>query len=289
MKPLELAEAYFAAWNARDADAILATFGPAGTYTDPTTNGPLSGPAIAAYARGLWDAFPELEFEKRAVAEIGEGKVVAEWTMTGVNTGALAGLPPTGRTVTVPGVDVIETSPAGIASVTGYFDSRQVPAQLGLQILVQPHEIGPFSFGNSVAVRSGNKAKPGAFSITVIYNESASDDEIRALSRDTAREMLAMEGFIGVTLARVGGRGITISAWERPEHVEQIRKSAAHRKAMGRFWAELGDAAYTSVWTPERINTLWVRCGACHKMIDHAAGAGRCVCGAALPEAPSYF
>lgn len=54
MKNLELAKAYFDAWNSRDADAIVETFCDSGTYTDPTTKGPLSGPAIGAYATGLW-------------------------------------------------------------------------------------------------------------------------------------------------------------------------------------------------------------------------------------------
>ena len=69
MTELELAQAYFDAWNAQDADAIVATFCDAGTYTDPTTNGTLSGPAIGAYAKGLWDAFPDLSFEIRSLAE----------------------------------------------------------------------------------------------------------------------------------------------------------------------------------------------------------------------------
>ena len=289
MNSLDLANAYFAAWNARDADAIVATFGDSGSYSDPTTNGPLSGAAIGTYAKGLWDAFPDLSFEIRSAVETGANKVVAEWTMKGTNTGSFAGLPPTGRAVSLPGVDVVETGSGGIASVTGYFDSRLVPLQLGLQVLVQPHSVGPFSFGNSVTVQSGNKTKPGAFSITTIWNEADGDEDIRALSRETAREMLQMDGFIGVTLVRAGGRGITISAWEKPEHVKQLLGSGVHREAMSRFWKDLGDAAFTSVWTPDHINPLWVRCSACNKMNDYEKNAGRCACGRTLPAAPAYF
>jgi hypothetical protein len=98
-----------------------------------------------------------------------------------------------------------------------------------------------------------------------------------------------MEGFIGLTLVRVGGRGITISAWEEPENAKQLRSSGAHREAMTRFWTELGDAAFTSVWAPDHINPLWVRCSACNKMNDYEKNAGQCACGASLPEAPAYF
>jgi hypothetical protein len=58
---------------------------------------------------------------------------------------------------------------------------------------------------------------------------------------------------------------------------------------MKRFWSELSDAAYTSVWTPDHINPLWVRCGVCHKMNDYEKSNGLCSCGASLPEAPAYF
>ena len=81
MDTVALATAYFDAWNARDAAAIVATFAELGTYSDPTTNGPLTGGAIGTYASGLWQAFPDLEFEVRSTAQTASDKVVAEWTM----------------------------------------------------------------------------------------------------------------------------------------------------------------------------------------------------------------
>ena len=122
-----------------------------------------------------------------------------------------------------------------------------------------------------------------------IWNDSSRDAEIRERSAATAREMLPMEGFIGLTLARAGGRGITITAWEKPEHAKQMMRSPSHREAMAKFWSELGDAGFTSVWTPAYINPLWVRCPACRKMNDSAKAAGKCGCGAALPEPPAFF
>lgn len=289
MDDLELADAYFNAWNARDAEALVAAFTPSGNYSDPTTNGPLSGEAIGAYAKSLWEAFPDLSFELLSKSTIPDNKVVAEWTMHGTNTGPFGGLPPTGQPVRLPGVDVLRIGADGVDSVDGYFDSRAVPVQLGLRVLVQPRSIGPFEFGEGVAVRTGTKKKPGAFSITTIWNDAGQDQDIRTLSQATAREMLEMDGFIGLTLLRVGGRGITISAWEKPENVRQLRTSPAHREAMARLWQELGDSAFTSVWAPERFNPFWVRCPACRKMNDADKSAGRCACGAVLPEMPGYF
>jgi hypothetical protein len=140
-----------------------------------------------------------------------------------------------------------------------------------------------------VGVQSGKKTKPGAFAITTIWNADAHTEAIRALTRATATEMLRMEGFIGVSTFSTGRRGVTISAGEKPEQTKQLMKGGAHAEAMRRFWAELGDSAYTSVWIPDHINPLWVRCSGCRKMIDYEKHSGVCSCGQRLPEAPAYF
>lgn len=286
---MDLARAYFDAWNGHDSAALRGVFAQGGTYSDPVTNGPVTGEAIVAYAENLWTVFPDLAFELASIGSSRPTSVVAEWTMTGTQDGPFNGLPPSGKSVRVAGVDIIEASDSGLSSVTGYFDSAEVPKQLGLQVIVQPERLGPFAFGNSVAVQTGRKVQPGAFSITTIWNDASQDQEVRELSVAAAREMLEMEGFIGLTLVRVAGRGITVSAWEKPEQARQLRASGAHRQAMARFWSDIGDAAFTSVWAPERYNPLWVRCTSCGKMGHHEKDAGRCGCGEALPEAPAYF
>ena len=288
MTHLDIAQQYLDAWNAHDANAIVRTFATGGTYCDPTTAA-LSGDAIGANAERLWSAFPDLLFEVANIAEAGAGRVVAEWIMKGTNTGAFQGLPATGRPISLPGIDVIEIGADGIKAVKGYFDTRAIPDQLGLQVLIQPSKVGPFDFGNAVGVQSGKKQKPGAFAITTIWNSDAQTEDVRALTRATATEMLRMEGFIGVSFFRLGGRGVTISAWDKPEHTKQLVRGGAHAEAMRRFWAELGDSAFTSVWIPDHINPLWVRCGVCRKMNDYEKHAGVCGCGQRLPEAPSYF
>ena len=288
MTSLETAKNYLDAWNARDADAIVKTFAAGGTYCDPTTR-EIAGDEIAANARRLWSAFPDLSFEIVSIAEAGAGRVVAEWIMKGTNTGAFQGLPPTGNSISLPGVDVIEVGADGIKAVKGYFDSRAVADQLGLQVLVQPFKVGPFSFGNSISVQSGKKTKPGAFGITTIWNPEAQTEEIRGLTRTMATEMLGMEGFIGVSFFRIGNRGVTISAWEKPEHTKQLKRCGTHSEAMRKFWAELGESAFTSVWVPHHVNPLWVRCPVCRKTNDYEKTSGVCSCGQRLPEAPSYF
>src|SRR5689334_21521275 len=143
MEALKCARRYFDAWNRRDASAVLETFTDDGTYCDPASGGRLRGEALAGYMNGLWSAFPDLSFEIVSAGEAGPGLVAAQWIMRGTNSGSMMGLPPTGKTVVVSGADFIRVAGDKIQTVDGYFDSRAVPEQLGLQVMVQPKELGP--------------------------------------------------------------------------------------------------------------------------------------------------
>jgi len=291
MNPLEIAQQYFDAWNRRDAAAVLATFTADGTYCDPASGGRLRGEALKGYITGLWAAFPDLSFEIASQGLAGEQLVAAQWIMHGTNTGSMMGLPPTGKSVTVPGADFIRVVGGKIQMVDGYFDSRAVPEQLGLQVLVQPKEIGPFAFGNANRAWTGKNMKPGAFSITVL--EARSPDEIQAVQQQSQailQEMFAMNGFLGFVGATVGSRMMTISAWENPRDPRQLLAGGAHADAMKKFFGtELAAGGFTSVWVPDRINTRWVRCGGCHRIADHERSAGTCSCGAKLPDPLPYW
>ena len=92
----------------------------------------------------------------------------------------MMGLPPTGKTVELPGADFLVVEDAGIRSVTGYFDSAALPRQLGLQTIVQPNQIGPFAFGISTAVQSGKQTNPGAISMTSLVLADPTENELVA-------------------------------------------------------------------------------------------------------------
>ena len=107
MESVDVAHRYFEAWNRRDPSGIAAMFAEGGTYSDPATGGPLSGQAIAEYSGGLFATFPDLSFDLVSVAPVGDGMVAAQWLMKGTNSGSLAGLPPTGQSLALPGGDFI--------------------------------------------------------------------------------------------------------------------------------------------------------------------------------------
>ena len=291
MDALERCTQYFDAWNRRDADGVLATFTADGTYCDPTSGGRLRGEALRGYMAGLWSAFPDLSFEITSKGLVGENLVAAQWTMRGTNTGSMMGLPPTGKSVTVLGADFIRIAGGKIQTVDGYFDSRAVPEQLGLQVLVQPKEIGPFAFGNAHRAWTGKNVKPGAFSITVLETRSTEDIQtVERLSQGVVEEMLAMNGFLGFVGVAVGQRQMTITAWESPKDPRQMLTGGSHANAMKAFFGpDLAAGGFTSVWVPDRINARWVRCDACQRMADHERSAGTCSCGKKLPDPLPYW
>jgi steroid delta-isomerase-like uncharacterized protein len=290
MQSTEVARRYIEAWNSRSPAAIAGMFLEDGTYSDPVTDGPLTGAAIARFAETLFTSFPDLGFEISSNVETGGG-VVLEWIMSGTNTGSLRGLPPTGKRIAVPGIDVIRVSGDRIASLRGYFDRHTMLEQLGVQVVVQPYQVGPITFGVSTRVRSGNTATPGAFSLTMI--DAGSDEEVQEIRNYSRRIMLQMPSmpgfltFLGAVLAR---RLYTVSAWTGPEEAHGILLDGAHKEASAAFFkGGLGTAFHSSIWTPYRISPRWLRCSSCDRMVGVEEDTRSCRCGATLPESQPFW
>lgn len=290
MQPTEVARRYIDAWNTRSPAAINGMFVERGTYTDPVTKGALTGAAIGGFAEGLFAAFPDLSFEITSNAESTSG-VVLEWTMRGTNTGSLSGLPPTGAQIAQPGIDVIRVSGDKVLSVRGYFDRHTMLDQLGLQVVVQPHQVGPVTFGTSTRLRSGSNATPGAFSLTMVDARSDEEvQEIRMYARRIILGMPAMPGFLSFLSAVVGRRLYTVSAWTGPEDARCVMRDQAHKEASSGFLrGQLGSAFLSSIWTPHHMSERWIRCPSCGRVSGGGDGQSQCACGSTLPELPVFW
>jgi hypothetical protein len=67
-------------------------------------------------------------------------------------------------------------------------------------------------------------------------------------------------------------------------------RGGTHREAMQKFFgSDLAAGGMVSVWIPERVGAMWVRCPACSRMVDSAKADGKSECGAVLPEAMGYW
>jgi len=202
------------------------------------------------------------------------------------------GLPPTGRAVEVRGVDIAVVEGGKLRSVQGYFDSGAVPRALGLDVIVQPHAIGPFAFGTGLRVSGGSKAVPGAFGITFISARDKQDEmAIKQSSQKILQELLAIPGFISAVTTTVEDRMMTITAWETPESMKPLMAMGEHRAAVGRYFgsAEYGAGGMTGVWIPHHLGARRVRCPECDKMASVEVPDGKCTCGTVLPEPLAYW
>ena len=287
-------ERYFAGWNEHDGNAIVATFAPGGTYEDPNTGGPLEGAAIAAYAGRAFGMWPDVNFEITGAHCAGEDEagrpvMATQWIMRGTNTGPLpGGMPPTGREIAVPGADFITVSEAGIHSVRGYFSPGDSMRQMGLDVIVQPKTLGPFTFGTSVHVSNEPGKEPGAVGLTWIKAKDLADmEKIRAGARATIMEMTEAPGFVGVTTGNTQGHMFTVSMWETVKDMQTAMRGPAHAEALRGVREEgVGKAFFTSAWKPDYFNMMMVRCPACGTNNQTQTDGGSCACGEPLPAEP---
>jgi steroid delta-isomerase-like uncharacterized protein len=289
MRVLEQVERYFDAWNSRDGDAIAACFDSGGGYADPVS-GQLSPPGISAYASGLFSAFPDLRFELHVTA-IDEPHVVAQWTMTGTQSGPLNGLPPTEARIKLPGIDVITLGEAGLLSVEGYFDQRTLLEQLGAQVTVQPANVGPLAFGTSVRFRSSDTSVPGALAVTWIEVRSEAEaEDVRQRSRAIVAEMARVPGFLGWVGIVIAERLYTLTLWDDPETLRQLRASAQHEAAVRQVYqTDFAAAWHTGVWVPHHLNPQGQRCQKCGTVIYADRPDQSCSCGEPSPEWRAYI
>ncbi|MFA1612308.1 ester cyclase [Halobellus rubicundus] len=142
---------YIEGWNDHDPETVMAQFADGGTYVDPLFDGPISGEEIGEFVRLTADRFPDFRFEQRRLLDVESDDVrIEEWTMHGTHEGMREGLPPTGNTIALEGVSVVELSAEGIESIRGYYDQQELTAQLGLTF---PEVIGEIPSLISGAVR----------------------------------------------------------------------------------------------------------------------------------------
>jgi heme-degrading monooxygenase HmoA len=138
----------------------------------------------------------------------------------------------------------------------------------------------------------GSRARPGAFSLTALQVRSDEEaEDVGTRAQEIAAEMLGLPGFVGLLLARIGHRMLTIAAWESAEGPELLLGSHAHREAArAMYQKDLGTGGMLSVWTPERVRML-VRCEECGEIVELEEQAAEALCpnGHPLPAHPPYW
>lgn len=157
--------------------------------------------------------------------------------------------------------------------------------------MAAPIESGPASYGYAMRV-AGNSAKaPGVIALTWITGKDASERErIRAHARQNVADFREQPGFISIVTGFIGLRGFTVTAWEDEDTMKRAL-SKHHAQAMRELFAEdFVASVWTSVWTPGRINRMWLRCPSCAALEDVSDDHRACSsCDAPLPERPAFW
>jgi steroid delta-isomerase-like uncharacterized protein len=287
----QLVRDYFAAWNAHDGERLASFFADTATFEGPTTAMAIRSFDLASVVEALAAQFSDFVFELTRVTAT-ETLVYAEWILRGTNDGALKrGLPATGRRLHTVGVDVIEIGGAKIARARRVYDRRAMFEQLGLQVLVEPHQLGAMQFGYSLHASSGNLSMPGVVALTWIQGrDEAERDRVREHSGQIVADFLKQPGFIGIVTGFAGARGFTCSAWEDEQSLYRALNQHHARAKQDFRTSGLSPGVWTSVWKPDHINRLWLRCLTCETPNDVTDRHRRCSnCGGDLPPQPSYW
>lgn len=177
----------------------------------------------------------------------------------------------------------------------GWYDAPRTgpvtPDELVATALAGPVEANGAQYGYALRAASTNKKPPGVIALTWITAADAAERErIRAHSRQNVKDFLEEPGFVSIVTGFTGLRGFTVTAWE-DEAAMKRALAKHHAVAMKELFGERFVASvWTSVWTPTRVNRIWVRCTSCGALEDVNDDHRACAkCGDALPERPVFW
>lgn len=128
---------YLAAWNAHDADRLVACMTPDVVYDDVAWPTQMRGhDDVRAFVASAWRATPDLAFEivEGPYVHPDRPKAAFHWRGTGTMTGPLdpPGLAPTGRSFVIEGADFHEYRDGRLARLRIDADILEMSRQLGL-------------------------------------------------------------------------------------------------------------------------------------------------------------
>ena len=126
---------YNEAWNAQDLDAIVAMHAPEMVFANHTAGESASGEEVRDHIAKIFEAWPDMRFATRRLY-VREDVVTQEWTATATHSQTLRRgeleAPPSGRTISWDGVDVIPFENGLILRKDVYSDSVSILRQVGL-------------------------------------------------------------------------------------------------------------------------------------------------------------
>ena len=120
--------------NGRDLQAAEAIFDPEFVLMEPPSVSP-GGKGVAAIQREIsvyHNGFPDAQWVVHEILAAENDKVVARWTGKGTHKAELAGIPPTGKSVSVEALTLFTCKNGKITEMVDLWDALSMMQQLGL-------------------------------------------------------------------------------------------------------------------------------------------------------------
>lgn len=123
--------AVFAAFDAGDAEALDALLAPGLIDHNLPPGAPSAIDGMKGMVAAMRDGFTDLHHEIAYQADTNDGWVVTHWIVTATHTGAWFGVAPTGRGVTVSGIDLVRVDDGRITEIRHVEELLQLNTQIG--------------------------------------------------------------------------------------------------------------------------------------------------------------
>lgn len=134
MAPADVAKAYVAAWNEKDADKAASFFADDVEYLDVTVGAPQKGRDAARdnVIKVFLVAVPDLKWEIKGDPIASADGIAFQWTFSGTNTGAWGpDTPATNKSFSFDGVTLMRVKDGKITYQGDYYDGYGFQKQLG--------------------------------------------------------------------------------------------------------------------------------------------------------------
>jgi steroid delta-isomerase-like uncharacterized protein len=129
------AEGMLQAWNAHDVDALLEHVTDDVVWIEPVHAPGRGKEALAATLADTFTGLPDFHLpveDYQLLTSVDPPMSVVAWTMTGTMTGALQGIPATGRPVRISGTTIYRFRDGLVSEYRTTYDSLDFLQQLGL-------------------------------------------------------------------------------------------------------------------------------------------------------------
>jgi len=120
--------------NGRNLQAAEAIFDPEVVYQEPRSVSPGGKgiPAIQKEVSIYHQGIPDAQWIVHEVLAAEQDKVIARWTGQGTHTGNLAGIPPTGRKISVEALSLFTCRNGKIIEMVDSWDALSMMQQIGM-------------------------------------------------------------------------------------------------------------------------------------------------------------